>query len=59
MKKGGYLPVGCVAIDKDELEELKKKAELYDMYQKQMKTARNGVFLPKDEYQELLKKAKM
>lgn len=66
MRKGGYLPANCLAVEKEEYEDLKRKAELYDMYQRQSKVTTlipipslNGVFLPKDEYNDLLKKAEM
>ena len=59
MRKGGYLPANCVAVEKEEYEELKRKADLYDMYQRQSKVKTNGIFLAKDEYNDLLKKAEM
>ena len=58
-RRKDYLPVGNVAIDAEEYEQLKRKAELYDMYQKQVKTTRNGVFMSREEYNELVKKAEM
>ena len=58
-RRRDYLPVGCVAVDAEEYEQLKRKAELYDMYQKQVKTTRNGVFMSREEYKELLDKAEM
>ena len=57
MNQRKYLPKGYVAVDADELENLRRKAELYDMYARQARATSNGVFLPKDEYNELLKKA--
>ena len=33
-----YSAKGCVAVDADELEQLKRKAELYDMYKRQMRS---------------------
>ena len=40
MRKGGYLPANCVAVDKEEYEELKKEAELYRMYRRQIQDTR-------------------
>ena len=57
MRKGGYLPKNCIAVDKEEYEELKREAELYRMYRKQSKVTTNGVFLAKAEYDELVEKA--
>lgn len=40
MRKGGYLPANCVAVEKEEYDELKRKAELYDMYRRQMRAVK-------------------
>ena len=56
-KRHTYLPKGYVAVNADELENLRRKAELYDMYARQMRSTNNCVFLPKNEYNDLLKKA--
>ena len=37
-KMSRYSAKGCVEVDADELEQLKRKAELYDMYKRQMRS---------------------